>query len=74
LKGCGETTTWCHPEGAKATEGPHVRTSFASGVLRYTDDSVVRHGVLEAQIAFLQKPFTPESLARKGAGARNGTG
>jgi YesN/AraC family two-component response regulator len=31
----------------------------------YTDDAVVRHGALEAGIAFIQKPFTPETLARK---------
>lgn len=31
----------------------------------YTDDSVVRHGVLEADIPYLQKPFTPSSLARR---------
>ncbi len=31
----------------------------------YSDDSVVRHGVLEATTAFLQKPFTPVSLARE---------
>jgi DNA-binding response OmpR family regulator len=31
----------------------------------YTDDSIVRHGILEAGIAYLQKPFTPDSLARK---------
>ncbi len=31
----------------------------------YTDESIVRHGVLEARIAYLQKPLTPEGLARK---------
>jgi two-component SAPR family response regulator len=31
----------------------------------YTDDAVVRHGVLEAGIAYLQKPFTVDGLARK---------
>jgi CheY-like chemotaxis protein len=31
----------------------------------YTDDAVVRHGALEAGIAFIQKPFTPDTLTRK---------
>jgi hypothetical protein len=31
----------------------------------YTDDAILRHGVLEDGIPFLQKPFTPEVLARK---------
>ncbi len=31
----------------------------------YTDDSIVRHGVIEADLAYLQKPITPDSLARK---------
>jgi DNA-binding NtrC family response regulator len=31
----------------------------------YKDDTAARHGVPEGGMAFLQKPFTPESLLRK---------
>jgi PAS domain S-box-containing protein len=41
---------------------PDMQVLYASG---YTDDAVVRHGVLEAGIAYLQKPFTTATLTRK---------
>ena len=41
---------------------PELKVLFVSG---YTDDAIIRHGMLEPGIAFLQKPFTPEALARK---------
>jgi PAS domain S-box-containing protein len=41
---------------------PQMKVLFMSG---YTDDSVLRHGVREKEVAFLQKPFTPLALANK---------
>jgi CheY-like chemotaxis protein len=41
---------------------PGVAVLYMSG---YTDDAVVRHGIEASTDAFLQKPFTAVSLARK---------
>jgi hypothetical protein len=39
-----------------------IKVLFMSG---YTDDTIVHHGVLENGAEFIQKPFSPDQLARK---------
>ncbi len=41
---------------------PDLTVLFMSG---YTDDAVVRHGMLEPGLAYLEKPFRPPALLRK---------
>ena len=41
---------------------PSLKVLYTSG---YADSSIVRHGVLDSDAPFMQKPFTPERLAGK---------
>jgi two-component system cell cycle sensor histidine kinase/response regulator CckA len=52
------------PQLAKrlASARPHMKVLCMSG---YTDDSIVRHGVIDAHFAYIQKPITPHSLTTR---------
>ena len=41
---------------------PDMKVLYMSG---YTNDAIVRNGILESKISFIQKPITPDALARK---------
>jgi two-component system cell cycle sensor histidine kinase/response regulator CckA len=41
---------------------PHLRVLYTSG---YADTAIVHHGVVESDVAFIQKPYTPDSLLHK---------
>jgi PAS domain S-box-containing protein len=41
---------------------PGIKVLFMSG---YTDEAIVHHGVLDSNVEFIQKPFTPLGLSKK---------
>ena len=45
-----------------STLHPETKVLYMSG---YTDDAIVRHGILEGNTPFLQKPFPPDALLLK---------
>jgi two-component system cell cycle sensor histidine kinase/response regulator CckA len=53
-----------------ARKFPEIKVLYISG---YTDDAVVLNGVIDAEVAFLQKPFSPDALVRKVRGVLDET-
>jgi two-component system cell cycle sensor histidine kinase/response regulator CckA len=47
---------------AMLNERPKLRVLYMSG---YADHAIVRHGVIERGLHYIQKPFSPDSLLRK---------
>jgi DNA-binding NtrC family response regulator len=41
---------------------PGIKVLYLSG---YTDEAIVQHNVIDTNVAFLQKPFSPTALAKK---------
>lgn len=41
---------------------PELKVLYTSG---YTDNAIIHHNILNSDTAFLQKPFTPDTLIRK---------
>ncbi len=44
-----------------ASRRPETKVLYVSG---YTDDAIVQCGVIDRGTSFLQKPFSPDALAR----------
>jgi two-component system, cell cycle sensor histidine kinase and response regulator CckA len=50
---------------------PHTRILFTSA---YAENAIVHHGILDQEVALLQKPFTPSALAHKLREVLDGSG
>jgi DNA-binding NtrC family response regulator len=48
---------------------PYIKVLYMSG---YTDDAIIRRDFLNAEVAFLQKPFTPDMMAQAVRAALDG--
>lgn len=52
------------PDAAQAVraQAPHIKVLFTSG---YTDHAVLSSGLLDPAVNFIQKPFSPDAIARR---------
>lgn len=59
---CCRATSGSAVAAQVAQQRPGIRVLYMSG---YTDDAIVHHGVLEAGMQFIEKPFTIARLTGK---------
>jgi DNA-binding NtrC family response regulator len=52
----------CELAGKLSVIRPGMRVLYMSG---YMDDAIVRDGVSNGRASFLEKPFTPDAVARR---------
>jgi len=58
MPGMGGREVW----EAVSRQHPESRVLYMSG---YTDDAIVHHGVLDAEVSLINKPFTPQELGQR---------
>ncbi len=61
MSSCRKSTARSSRRSSSVTR-PDIKVLYVSG---YSDNDIGDHGVVDSTIDLLQKPFTPQTLARK---------